>query len=217
MIHPALLIGSAAVCGAGMGAAGVPLMNYHKKRLESKPLSTTLSVVSIVTVSLLWMAAFAVCGMSLDALLLSLAATALFSLSLIDWYTYEIPFMYNVVLFGLGLVRMALDLPHWYEYVIGFFAVSAVLAALFYLSGGRAVGGGDVKLMAACGLLLGWKLIVLGFVLGCVVGSIIHLLRMKISGEKHVLAMGPYLSIGVFASALFGDALIDWYLSLLGI
>ena len=216
-MHPAIVIGGAAVCGAGMGAASVPLINHHMKRLEKGPLSSASSVACIVTVSLLWAATFGVCGMRIDALLLSLAATALFSLSRIDWSTYEIPFMYNVILFGLGLVRMALDMSHWYDYVIGFFAVALPLAALFYLSRGRAVGGGDVKLMAACGLLLGWKLSLLGFVLGCIVGSVIHLLRMKISGEKHVLAMGPYLSIGVFASALFGDALIAWYLSLLGI
>lgn len=216
-MHPAIVIGGAAVCGAGMGAASVPLINRHMKKLQSKPLSTASSVVSIVCVSLLWAATFAVRGMSLDSLILALAAVALYSLSRIDWSTYEIPFVYNVILFGLGLVRLALDLPHWYEYVIGFFAVSLPLAALFYLSRGRAVGGGDVKLMAACGLLLGWKLVLLGFVLGCIVGSVVHILRMKISGEKHVLAMGPYLSIGVFASALFGDALIAWYLSLLGI
>lgn len=216
-MHPAIVIGGAAVCGAGMGAASVPLMNHHMKKLEGKPLSKSSSAASIVTVSLLWAATFAVNGMSLDSLVIAFAATALYSLSRIDWSTYEIPFMYNVILFGLGLVRMALDLAHWYEYVIGFFAVSAPLAALFYLSRGRAIGGGDVKLMAACGMLLGWKLVLLGFVLGCVIGSVIHLLRMKISGEKHLLAMGPYLSIGVFASALFGDALIIWYLSLLGI
>ena len=216
-MHPAIVIGGAAVCGAGMGAASIPLINHHMKKLQSKPLSTVSSVASIVCVSLLWAATFAVCGMSLDSLILALAATALYSLSRIDWSTYEIPFVYNVILFGLGLVRLALDLPHWYEYVIGFFAVSLPLAALFYLSRGRAVGGGDVKLMAGCGLLLGWRLVLLGFVLGCIVGSVVHILRMKISGEKHVLAMGPYLSIGVFASALFGDAAITWYLSLLGL
>jgi hypothetical protein len=32
-----------------------------------------------------------------------------------------------------------------------------------------------------------------------------------------MLAMGPYLSIGVFICALFGDAVITWYLSMLGL
>ena len=71
--------------------------------------------------------------------------------------------------------------------------------------------------LAACGMLLGWKLALLGFVLGCIIGSVVHILRMKLSGEKHVLAMGPYLSIGVFIAALFGDAAIAWYLSMLGL
>ena len=93
---------------------------------------------------------------------------------------------------------------------------SLPLLLLFYLSKGAAIGGGDVKLMAACGMLLGWKLVLLGFVLGCIIGSVVHLVRMKASGEKHVLAMGPYLSIGVFLSALFGNAVISWYLSMLG-
>ena len=74
-----------------------------------------------------------------------------------------------------------------------------------------------IKLMAACGMLLGWKLILLGFVLGCIIGSVIHILRMKISGEQRMLAMGPYLSVGVFLSALFGNAVITWYLSMLGL
>ena len=160
---------------------------------------------------------FAVKGWGAEAILLGLAVSALLSLSLIDWKTYEIPFAYNVFIFALGVLATVFDLALWYEHVIGFFAVSLPLLALFYLSKGTAFGGGDVKLMAACGMLLGWKLTLLGFVLGCIIGSVIHIVRMRISGEKHMLAMGPYLSVGVFASALFGNALITWYLSMLGL
>lgn len=216
-MHPALIIGGAAVCGAGAGAACVPLINRYMVKFEKNKLSPGGAVLCIAVVSLLWAATFAVKGMSAQAILISLACCALFSLSRIDWSTYEIPFSYNIFIFALGVLGLIFDLPHWYEYVIGFFAVSLLLLALFYLSGGKAVGGGDVKLMAACGMLLGWKLVLLGFVLGCIIGSVVHLLRMKISGERHVLAMGPYLSIGVFLSALFGDAAIAWYLSLLGL
>ena len=74
-----------------------------------------------------------------------------------------------------------------------------------------------VKLMAACGLILGWQRIILAFLLGCICGSVIHLLRMKLSGEGRVLAMGPYLAAGIFLVALFGQQWIGWYLSLLGI
>lgn len=215
-MHPALLIGGAAVCGAGAGAACIPFINRYLIKLESKPLSKKACAAFLLTLALLWAVAFGVLGWSANAIIVSLAAAALLSLSFIDWSTYEIPFAYNVFIFGLGVLALVFDLPHWYDYVIGFFAVSLPLLLLFYLSKGAAIGGGDVKLMAACGMLFGWKLTLLGFVLGCVIGSVIHLVRMKISGEKHVLAMGPYLSIGVFLSALFGDVVIKWYLSLLG-
>ena len=70
-----------------------------------------------------------------------------------------------------------------------------------------------MKLMAVCGLLLGWKLIIMAFLLGCILGAVIHVIRMKVSGEDHVLAMGPYLSIGVMIAALVGNQMINWYVT----
>ena len=99
--------------------------------------------------------------------------------------------------------------------VIGFFSVSVFLMILYYATKGRGIGGGDVKLMAVCGLVLGWKLIVLAFFIGCVLGAVIHVVRMRVSGESHVLAMGPYLSMGVFLSMLWGNTIIEWYLQFL--
>ena len=74
-----------------------------------------------------------------------------------------------------------------------------------------------MKLMAVCGLLLGWQLILIGFVAGCIIGSVVHLLRMKLSGEGHVLAMGPYLSIGVMIAVLWGEKFLVWYRAYLGL
>ncbi len=216
-MHPALVICGAAVFGAGAGAACIPFVNRNLVKLEKNKLSVKGCVIFIAVLALLWAAVFAVKGWGAAAILLGLATSALLSLSLIDWKTYEIPFAYNVFIFALGIFATVFDLAHWHEYVIGFFAVSLPLLALFYLSKGTAIGGGDVKLMAACGMLLGWKLTLLGFVLGCIIGSVVHIARMKISGERHMLAMGPYLSVGVFISALFGNALITWYLSMLGL
>ena len=50
------------------------------------------------------------------------------------------------------------------------------------------------------------------FILGCIIGSVIHLIRMKVSGEGHVLAMGPYLSAGVAIAVLWGNEFLQWYL-----
>lgn len=156
-------------------------------------------------------------GLSVESLLYCLTFSALLALSVIDFRTYEIPVGFNYFILTMGLIRVVTDLNNWMDYVIGFFAVSVFLYLLIVLSKGRAMGGGDMKLMAACGLLIGWKLIILAFLLGCILGSVIHIIRMKISGEGHVLAMGPYLAMGVALAVLFGNQWIGWYLGLLGL
>jgi leader peptidase (prepilin peptidase)/N-methyltransferase len=88
------------------------------------------------------------------------------------------------------------------------------LLIIHLVTGGRGIGGGDIKLMAVCGLILGWKLIIVAFITGCVLGSIIHLIRMKIQKESAVLAFGPYLSLGVFIAAMWGDTILIAYLSM---
>jgi prepilin signal peptidase PulO-like enzyme (type II secretory pathway) len=40
---------------------------------------------------------------------------------------------------------------------------------------------------------------------------------MALFKAGRVLALGPYLAVGVFASLLWGDALLTWYLGLLGL
>ena len=161
---------------------------------------------------LLYLLVFYKFGLSIESLLYCLLFSALLALSVIDFRTYEIPVGFNYFILILGLVRLVTDYVNWSNYVIGFLAVSTFLFIIIVASKGRAMGGGDMKLMATCGFLIGWKLIILAFLLGCILGSIIHIIRMRVSGEDHVLAMGPYLSMGVALTVLFGNQWIDWYL-----
>lgn len=154
-------------------------------------------------------------GMNLFSLIYCLMTSALLTLSLIDWRTYEIPPGINGFLFILGVAAAVLDRGNLLSHLAGMVCVSGFLGILYLISRGRAIGGGDIKLMFACGLILGWKQIILAFLLGCIIGSVIHLIRIRVQGEGHVLAMGPYLSAGIFLAALWGNAWISWYISLL--
>lgn len=154
-------------------------------------------------------------GMNLFSLIYCLMTSALLTLSLIDWRTYEIPPGINAFLFILGVAAAVLDRGNLLSHLAGMVCVSGFLGILYLISRGRAIGGGDIKLMFACGLILGWKQIILAFLLGCIIGSVIHLIRIRVQGEGHVLAMGPYLSAGIFLAALWGNAWISWYISLL--
>ena len=69
---------------------------------------------------------------------------------------------------------------------------------------------GDVKLMAVAGLFLGSKLALVALIAGCLYGSLIHIIRMKVSGEGKQLAMGPYLSAGIVTAMWFGNSIITW-------
>lgn len=163
---------------------------------------------------LLWIIGFACFGITWDMLLVCFLFSALLTLSVIDFRTYEIPFGINVFIGILGLIRMCLDYGNWSRYVIGFFAVGLPLLILCLATKGKGIGGGDVKLMAVAGLFLGWQSVILAFILGCFYGSVIHIIRMKIAGEGRVLAMGPYLSMGIVSALVFGDRIIEWYISM---
>ena len=155
-------------------------------------------------------------GMNVDSLLYCLLISALIVLSIIDWRTYEIPIGINYFILTLGLIMTAIHYEDWLNHVIGFFAVSVFIWIIIIATKGRGMGGGDMKLMAVAGLMLGWKEIILAFVIGCILASIIHVARMRITKADHVLAFGPYLAAGIFIAAMFGNQMIGWYISQLG-
>lgn len=164
-------------------------------------------------------------NLTIKTILYCLGASALIVLSVIDWRTYEIPIGINVFICVLGLIRLFTDLGNWLDYVIGFFAVSTIL----YLTGligtlilkKDAMGGGDIKLMAAAGLLIGWKNILIALIVGCFAGIIGHytlkLIKKSKEDDEHHLAFGPYLSVGIFIAMIWGEQLVSWYIKLAGL
>ena len=195
----------------------IPLFSWlilgGKCRYCKEKISIQYPIIEAIN-GLLWLAIFIINGISISSILICAMASGLLALSVIDWRTYEIANGFHLYFIAIALANIALDYTNWLNYLIGFFCVSIPLLAIYLFSGGRAIGGGDVKLMAACGLILGWQNILLALVIGCVVGSIIHIARMKITKTGHLLAMGPYLAIGVVTASLFGQQIISWYLSL---
>lgn len=138
---------------------------------------------------------------------------SLLVLSIVDWRWYEIPPSCTAAVFVAGIGTIFLEPAGFAASLAGMFIISLPLYLLEVFSRGKAIGGGDVKLMAAAGLFLGWKKCLLAFLLACVSGSVIHAARMKWAGVGRELAFGPYLSLGIFISMWWGDALIGWYLA----
>lgn len=184
-----------------------------------------ITLVGCVTTSIfLWSG-----QMRFVPILYSIVAIMLLHISIVDWNTQYIPLEMTVVIFVCGLMRMFADFSNWFDYAIGLIAVSGFLFVIDRIMTPvlckqhpdeeieSVIGDGDIKLMAATGLLIGWKLNFLALGIGCITGSVIHLIRMKIKGSGSMLALGPYLSLGVYITMICGEQLISWYLNMLGV
>ena len=95
-------------------------------------------------------------------------------------------------------------------------AVPYLIVALFCKREGG-IGGGDIKLMAVCGLILGWPRVAAAGFLSVVTGGCyaIWLLATRRAGRSDHFAFGPFLAVGVVLSLLYGDQLLAWYLGFL--
>lgn len=193
----------------------VPLFSYLFLRGKCRKCKAHISKQYPIVEGLngiVYVLVFFINGWSIDSVIYCLFASALIVLSVIDIRTYEIPPGINIFILILGLIMTGLHLGDWVGHLIGLVCVSGFTWIIYQVSGGTAIGGGDVKLMGAAGLLLGWQNIILAFFIGCILGSVIHIARMKISKVDHVLAMGPYLAAGCFLAAMWGGQFINWYI-----
>lgn len=71
----------------------------------------------------------------------------------------------------------------------------------------ESMGGGDIKLLAMAGSILGWKLVALTFFLAPMLALVpgLFVLLMK---KSHVIPFGPFLSLGLIIALFQGDAIL---------
>lgn len=120
----------------------------------------------------------------------------------------------SAVLFILNLFRglAPLDLLLAALLAAGFFALQ------YFVSRGRWIGSGDIRLGALMGVSLGWPgiaaAVVIAYWLGALVG--LALILFKNYGAKSELPFGTMLTSATLVVFLWGDKIINWYLSFVG-
>jgi leader peptidase (prepilin peptidase)/N-methyltransferase len=94
----------------------------------------------------------------------------------------------------------------WGERIPGIFVISLPLLALSLLVPG-AFGGGDIKLTAASGLFLGWRLNLQSFALAMSAAGLcaVFMLASGKAGRRSGIALAPFLCLGMSA------AIFLWY------
>jgi len=95
----------------------------------------------------------------------------------------------------------------------GFFWILATIA------GGRLMGGGDVKLVALMGLILGLQRTGLALFLAFNSAALVGIALIALHRRKRTdyLSFGPFLIAGTVAAWLYGGQIIGWYLHLNGL
>ena len=81
-------------------------------------------------------------------------------------------------------------------------------------------GMGDVLMMAAGGLMLGWKACVVAVFIAIILGAVIAVIIKLVNKSKGVetesaFAFGPYLAIGLAFSVYLGTEVFDLYMNAL--
>ncbi len=132
----------------------------------------------------------------------------------IDLDIMEIPNGLVLIILVLGVIMFIMSFfgygnLKWYDYLIGAAAISVPFFIIALITGG--VGGGDIKLLFAAGLFLGWRFTVIGTVMGALIASLwsVVMLVRNGKGAKSRLPLGPALAIGLIITLLCGDYLLE--------
>lgn len=85
---------------------------------------------------------------------------------------------------------------------------------VIFITRGKGMGGGDLKLGVFMGLVLGFPNCLLALILAFLSGSIvgIGLMIFGKKGLKDAIPFGPFLSLASITALLFGERIIKWYL-----
>ncbi len=157
---------------------------------------------------------------ALEYLFWTVNSTLLIGIFFFDLQYMEVPdvLVYPLIVVGLlgTLLTQAADFPS---------IIIAVGGALVFFGGqrliskGKWLGEGDVYVALAMAVMFGWKLLIVAVSLSYLIGAIlcIILLAIKALKAKSKIPFTPFLVFGTFATILYGNEILAWYLTLLKI
>ena len=157
-------------------------------------------------------------GPTAEAVLSFLLLSAMLAVAFIDWEFMIIPDPISLGLLGVGLLAAPFIGPGLGPALLGALVAGGLLLAVGWIwekaRGVEAMGGGDVKLMAAVGAFLGVLPSLLVIFMGAFLGAVVGTIFLQRRGRSR-LAFGTFLALATGIVVFVGNDLIDWYLGLL--
>lgn len=228
MSHPGLV----AVCTAGgllVGLIGAEIARRHGSDTDDdRPLIgdwsrdtgalrlDSAAAAMAVTGAMLWGAAVARFGASLELPPFLVLFSGLLVLAVVDARTYRLPNRLTLPLLAVSIPLLAAVAVARGEpgrlggAAVGAIGVFVFLGALAALSA-EWLGWGDVKLGAVLGLYLGWLdpvLVVWALLFAGLVGVVVGLAVLAVRRRNLPYPFGPWLALGTVAAVLASNSLL---------
>lgn len=157
--------------------------------------------------------------------LLTFARNVFFASALLALFVYDLrwsllPDAITIPVIVVGAVVQAVLYPSallWYGLAC---AVGAgFFAAQYIISRGVWIGGGDIRLGALMGVMLGWPGVLLALFISYISGAIIALglLALKLKNRKSEIPFAPFLTASTFIVLLYGEGMIHAIRSFYGL
>jgi leader peptidase (prepilin peptidase) / N-methyltransferase len=112
--------------------------------------------------------------------------------------------------------RIFVPLLPWWDSLVGAVVGFSLLLLIAVLSKGG-MGGGDIKLFALLGFVLGWKMVLLAFFLSTLYGTVFGMIGMVLGKVRRgePMPFGPYIVFGTLTAYFFGQSILEWYQQLI--
>ena len=175
------------------------------------------TVLWVLAVWMLWQTGAA------NAVIAAVVCSVLVCVCFIDLEHRIIPDRFQVMLLALGALSVVLDFCGGNTGV----AVSRLIGGgagllVFWLiafvgekcKGVEVLGGGDVKLCAVMGLVLGWQKLLLAVLVASLAACVAVPISKSLRNEDNEFPFAPFLTAGFTVALLFGEPIIRFYLSL---
>ncbi|WP_147532508.1 prepilin peptidase [Bacillus marasmi] len=197
----------------------IPVLSYllqgGKCRVCKTGISPVYPIIEFLT-GVLFATAPLVVGWSSE-LIIALTLISLFIIILVSDTAYMIiPDKVLLVFVGIFLLeRLFIPLSPWWDSLLGAGIGFGLLLIIAIVSKGG-MGGGDIKLFALIGFVVGVKTLLLSFFLSTLFGAVFGLLGMalKLVKKGKPIPFGPFIAIGTLVAYYFGDTIIQTYLNL---
>jgi leader peptidase (prepilin peptidase) / N-methyltransferase len=209
----------------------VPLLSYLWLRGRCRSCAQAISpryfVVELL-MGLLTVALYHRFGLSYEFFVGFVFVAAMIVISFIDLNVRIVPDVISLpgIIFGLiisifsyfAMGRVTDLVPSPVSSIVGILAGGGFLLATAWLyekfTGVEGMGGGDIKLLAMIGAFLGWPSIPITLFIASLVGSVVGLSCMALTGAGRRLALpfAPFLCSGAILFIFFGEQIIHFYL-----